>query len=191
MQPYEAVYLEYVASAAFQYNPMLETIYQTTGNELFKILLNDVFGEMFTQAPRDTFLAELNGRFIGFIRSGWCTGNWHSWHSCSNEEYDDIVKQQIMDLSIEQRWKWVERICEVHDLDVSHSHVGPVAVLPMFQGKGVGTKLLMDYFSRLGDGVSFLETFQEVNARFYMRLGYRFVATDSVLGQKGYWLKRP
>ena len=191
MQSNEGVYLEYVACAAFQNNPMLETIYQTTGKELFNILKKDVFEGMFTQAPHETYVAELDGRFIGFIRSGTCTGSWHSWHSCSNEEYQEIVKQRIMDLSIEKRWKWLEKTCETYDLGFSHSHVGPVAVLPMFQSKGIGTKLLMDYFSRLGDSVSFLETFQEVNARFYMKCGYSLFATDSVLGQKGYWLKKP
>ena len=93
-------------------------------------------------------------------------------------------------MSIGQRWKWVKKACESHDLDTSHSHVGSIAVLSMFQGKGVGSMLLEDYFSRLDGGVSFLETFTESNSHFYENRGYRLVAADFVLGVKGYWMKR-
>ena len=84
----------------------------------------------------------------------------------------------------------MEITCESHDIDVPHSHVGPIVVLPEFQGKGVGSKLMEDYFTRLNGGVSFLETFTESNVRFYGSHGYLLVATDFILGIKGYWLIR-
>jgi hypothetical protein len=50
--------------------------------------------------------------------------------------------------------------------------------------------LIEDYFSRLEGVPSYLETFTSLNAHFYVKRGYRLVASDTVLGMKGYWLLR-
>jgi GNAT superfamily N-acetyltransferase len=185
MRSGEALQVAYVKSVAFQSNSMFKVIYQSYGEELRKIL-----ERMYSGSPHEPFVAVHKGKVIGSIKSHSCTGERYSGHSCSEEEYDYIVNQKIEELSIEQRWKCVKKACESHDLDISHSHVGAVAVLPEFQGKGVGSMLLEDYFSRMDGGVSFLETFTEFNARFYGNRGYRLVAADFVLGVKGYWMKR-
>ena len=185
MYPDEAAQVNYVKSSAFQSNPMFEVIYQSCGEDLRKILEG-----LYSNIHPDTFVAVHEGRVIGCIRAVICTGERHSGHSCSEVEYKYITNQKIEELSIEQRWKWVKKACESHDLSVSHSHVGSIAVLPEFQGKGIGTLLMKDYFARLDDVPSFLETFKESNARYYVNRGYRLVATDFVLGLKGYWMKR-
>ena len=77
-----------------------------------------------------------------------------------------------------------------HDLQIPHSHVGPFGVLPEYQGKGVGSMLMEDYFSRLDGVPSYLETFTSVNASFYVKRGYRLICKNSVLGMTGYWLQR-
>lgn len=188
MQSGEAEEVGYVNSLAFESNPMFKTLYQSNGEELRKILERD-FVEMFADWPQETFVAVHDGRVIGCIRSHHCTGDRYSWVSCTEEEYEYIINQKIK-LSVEQRWKWLEKTCEGYDPIIPHSHVGPIAVLPELQGKGVGSRLMMDYFSRLNGGVSFLETFQESNARFYEKCGYRVTATNYILGLKGYWLIR-
>jgi predicted N-acetyltransferase YhbS len=76
-----------------------------------------------------------------------------------------------------------------HDLTIPHSHVGPFAVLSEFQGKGVGSKLIEDYFSRL-QGTSYLETYTAENAKFYEKRGYKLIEVDELLGMKGYWMRR-
>ncbi len=189
MQPGEALQVAYVNSIAFQSNPMFETIYQSNYEELRKIIEKD-FIEMYVDWPHETFVAVSKGRVIGSIRSYPCTGDYHSGDSYSEGEYEYIISHKIEDLSIQQRWKWCNKTCESHDIDISHSHLGPIVVQPELQGKGVGTTLMEDYFSRLEGRVSFLETFQESNARFYEKCGYKVVATDYVLGLKGYWLIR-
>jgi predicted N-acetyltransferase YhbS len=190
MHSSEAKHLEYVTSAAFQSNPMCETLYQTTGEDLCKMLEKDMFGGMYTEDPQETFVALHNGKVVGCIRSRLCSGDHYSWHSCSDEEYDYIVNQKIEDLSIEQRFKWLGKTCKGYDPAGLHSHMGPIAVLPRLQGKGIGTLLMEDYFSRIGDRASFLETFQEINVCFYEKCGYRIVNTEYILGLKGYWMTR-
>jgi GNAT superfamily N-acetyltransferase len=77
-----------------------------------------------------------------------------------------------------------------HDLQVPHSHVGPFGVLPEYQGKGIGSMLMEDYFGRLDGVPSYLETFTSVNASFYLKRGNRLIVEDSVLGMTGYCLLR-
>jgi predicted N-acetyltransferase YhbS len=76
-----------------------------------------------------------------------------------------------------------------NDLKTSHTHMGPFAVLPEYQGKGVGSKLFQNYLSKL-KGISCFETFTEENAHFYEKRGHKIVTVDEVLGIKGYWLRR-
>ena len=189
MQTGEPNQLAYLTSLAFQNHPMYEAIFQLSGEELRKIIEQDYL-DMYANWPHETFVAINNGRIIGGIRSGSCTGNWHSGVSYSEGEYEYIINHKIEELTTLQREKWLESTCESHDIDIPHSHVGPIVVLPEFQGKGVGSLLLEDYFSRLDGGISFLETFTESNVRFYRNRGYRVIATDFVLGIKGYWMIR-
>jgi ribosomal protein S18 acetylase RimI-like enzyme len=190
MKSSEAKHIEQLTCVAFQNNPMMETIYDTTGKELAVFIEKDLFGGMFSEVPLETFVAELDGRVIGYIRSGSCNGDWHSGNPCTEEEYKHIVNQKVEDLSIAQRWDWLNMANEEHDLTSPHSHMGPIAVLPEFQGKGIGTLLMEDYFTRLDGVVSFLETFQMPNVRFYEKNGYSVVATEFIFGVKGYWMKR-
>jgi GNAT superfamily N-acetyltransferase len=189
MQTGDSTQLAYLTSLAFQNHPMFEAIFQSNGEELRKIIEQD-FLDMYENWPHETFVAINNGKIIGGIRSGSCTGNWHSGFSYSEGEYEYIISHKIEELTTLQREKWLEITCESHDIGIPHSHVGPIVVLPEFQGKGVGSKLMEDYFARLNGCVSFLETFSESNVRFYGNHGYRLVATDFILGIKGYWLIR-
>ena len=75
-----------------------------------------------------------------------------------------------------------------HDLQTPHSHVGPFGVLPEYQGRGIGSMLMEDYFGRLDGVPSYLETFTSVNASFYVKRGYKFIVSENVLGMTGYWL---
>jgi GNAT superfamily N-acetyltransferase len=144
---------------------------------------------MYTNNPQDTFVAVHEGKIIGFIRSFPCTGLFKDL-SYSEGEHEYIKSHEIEELTMEQRRKWWLMTMKKHDLDTPHNHVGPFGVLPEFQGRGVGSKLIEDYFSRLEGVPSYLETFMATNARFYKKRGYELIVTDDVLGMKGYWLLR-
>lgn len=187
MLPSEAEKIAEVDSYAYQNDPITVAIYQSNSEETRKDRMKNLIG-MYSNNPQETFVALHNGIIIGFIRSFPCTVLFKDL-SYSEGEYEYITSHKIEDLSFEQRRKWWLMTMKSHDLDIPHSHVGPFAVLPEFQGKGVGSKLMEDYFSRL-DGVSYLETFTATNARFYEKRGYKLIETDEVLGMKGYWLRR-
>lgn len=187
MLPSEAEKIAEVDSYAYQNDPITVAIYQSNSEETRKDRMKNLIG-MYSNNPQETFVALHNGIIIGFIRSFPCTGLFKDL-SYSEGEYEYITSHKIEDLSFEQRRKWWLMTMKSHDLDIPHSHVGPFAVLPEFQGKGVGSKLMEDYFSRL-EGVSYLETFTATNARFYEKRGYKLIETDEVLGMKGYWMRR-
>lgn len=80
-----------------------------------------------------------------------------------------------------------------HDPDHRHVHVGPVAVHPDHQGRGLGTLLMAKVCSELdAAGVpGYLETDKEQNVAFYERCGFEVVASDRVIGVRNWFMSRP
>jgi ribosomal protein S18 acetylase RimI-like enzyme len=73
-----------------------------------------------------------------------------------------------------------------------HWHLGPVAVEPAVQGRGVGRALLADFCTRMDEcaGLAYLETDKCENVRFYRRFGFAIVAEAEVLGVRNWFMSR-
>jgi ribosomal protein S18 acetylase RimI-like enzyme len=72
-----------------------------------------------------------------------------------------------------------------------HWHLGPVAVAPEFQGRGVGTAMITDFCSRLdAQTLAYLETDKAENVRLYQRFGFKVVAEAEVLGVRNWFMSR-
>lgn len=79
-----------------------------------------------------------------------------------------------------------------HDPDELHTHLGPIAVDPESQGRGIGTRL-MDAHCRELDregAMGFLETDRLRNVEFYERFGFRATETDTTLGVETFFMRR-
>jgi GNAT superfamily N-acetyltransferase len=144
---------------------------------------------MYTNNPQETYVAVDEDSIIGFIRSFPCTSLFKEL-AYDEGEYEQVTSKQVWELPADLRRKWWLMTMKKHDLQTPHSHVGPFGVLPEYQGKGIGSMLMKDYFERLDGVPSYLETFTLVNAGFYVKRGYRLICKDSVLGMTGYWLLR-
>ena len=75
----------------------------------------------------------------------------------------------------------------------SHWHLGPVAVEPDMQQRGVGTAMLAA-FCKLMDSCcafSYLETDKPENVRFYQKFGFEVMAEADVLGEPNWFMCRP
>jgi ribosomal protein S18 acetylase RimI-like enzyme len=73
----------------------------------------------------------------------------------------------------------------------SHWHLGPVAVAPEFQGRGVGTAMITDFCARLDPrALAYLETDKAENVRLYQRFGFKVVAEAEVLGVRNWFMSR-
>lgn len=79
------------------------------------------------------------------------------------------------------------------DPSVRHSHLGPVAVAPAWQGRGVGSALLAAHCRDLDVAglPSHLETDKPENVRFYQRFGYRVTDEATVIGATSWFMLRP
>jgi len=74
-----------------------------------------------------------------------------------------------------------------------HWHLGPVAVEPDMQQRGVGTAMLAA-FCKLMDSFcafSYLETDKSENVRFYQKFGFKVMAEAEVLGVPNWFMCRP
>jgi ribosomal protein S18 acetylase RimI-like enzyme len=82
---------------------------------------------------------------------------------------------------------WGER-----DPDQPHSHLGPVAVEPQLQGRGIGSRLMSEYCRRLDSAgeASYLETDKPENVSFYERFGYAVIAEAEVIGVPNWFMIR-
>jgi ribosomal protein S18 acetylase RimI-like enzyme len=80
-----------------------------------------------------------------------------------------------------------------HDPPEPHSHLGPIAVEPDAQGRGIGTRLMRHYCAELDHaGVAgFLETDKRANVRFYERFGFEVTAGATILGVENWFMRRP
>jgi len=81
-------------------------------------------------------------------------------------------------------FQWMRRIPRE-----PYGHIGPVAVEPHFQGKGVGGEMMRALCARLdGRGLlAYLETDKWVNVKFYREFGFETVDEIKVVGVRN-WL---
>jgi GNAT superfamily N-acetyltransferase len=82
--------------------------------------------------------------------------------------------------------------CE-HHTDERHWHVGPVAVEPLLQGRGVGSLVMQRFCDRMDDEgeLAWLETEKPENVVFYRRLGFDVVSESDVHTLHTWFMRRP
>jgi ribosomal protein S18 acetylase RimI-like enzyme len=79
-----------------------------------------------------------------------------------------------------------------HDLPERHWHIGLLSVEPRVQGGGIGTRLMTEHCARMDEAqtVSYLETDQAINVRFYEKFGYRVAGRAPVIGVSNWFMRR-
>lgn len=78
------------------------------------------------------------------------------------------------------------------DPDEPHLHLGPLAVEPHLQGRGIGSHILGEHCRQLDEQRlgGYLETDKPENVRLYERFGYRVVAEASVIDVPNWFMWR-
>ncbi|HLU76752.1 MAG TPA: GNAT family N-acetyltransferase [Burkholderiales bacterium] len=86
--------------------------------------------------------------------------------------------------------RWLQ-VWRHNDLTEPHWHLGPLAVEPSHQSRGVGSRLLHHCFTHAGnDDALYLETDTPGNVRFYESFGFRVLKTLPVLGTPTWCMRR-
>jgi ribosomal protein S18 acetylase RimI-like enzyme len=79
-----------------------------------------------------------------------------------------------------------------HDLEVPHSHLGPIAVAPSFQGVGIARRFLQRYCADLEarNEIAYLETDRSENVRLFSGFGFMVTSEIEIVGVKNWFMMR-
>jgi ribosomal protein S18 acetylase RimI-like enzyme len=171
-----------VLSKAMLNVPLHIAIFQGHGEKERKIIKN-MFFKLLSDLPGITFLARINRQIVGVMRMKTCNG---SKISKEHAQTGDVA-------NLEWRKSYWQNEWARHDPLEQHWHLGPVGVLPSYQGKGIGTKLLSRFCQEVDACLSaaYLETDTEKNVRFYERFGFEVVKETEIFDVKNRYMWRP
>ena len=79
-----------------------------------------------------------------------------------------------------------------NDPNEPHWHIGPLTVLPEYQRRGIGRRLMLQCCLRMDvlEAIAWLETDLEINANFYRTLGFDVVRQEPVFGVPTWFMSR-
>jgi ribosomal protein S18 acetylase RimI-like enzyme len=88
--------------------------------------------------------------------------------------------------------KWAGEWAPRRDPSEPHWHLGPVAVDSHVQGPGIGRAMLSEFCARVGgcNKLSYLETDQPENVRFYQKFGFTVIAEAEILRMRNWFMSR-
>ncbi len=170
-----------VLSVAMVDNPLHEAIFRGKG-EKERLEIEKMFNNLFIQLPGVVFLAREKNNIIGVMRMKSCRGSKAKDAPKNSEDKNSVDWRKSV-------WQaeWARR-----DPTEQHWHLGPIGVLPIHQGSGIGS-LLMERFCMEVDACSakaYLETEGEKNKRFYKKFGFDVIFTSTVLNIENLYMER-
>jgi ribosomal protein S18 acetylase RimI-like enzyme len=145
-----------------------------------------MFGGPANDNKRRLFIASIDGKIVGVtgitkyplcVRSKGDTGQPPPW-----------VPESALPLFLEWMSAW-----NSNHLMEDHYHLGPVAVLPDFQRRHIGSQL-MEYCCRILDReaqAGYLETETKENVIFYRNFGFEVVQQCELSWGPNWFMKRP
>ena len=100
----------------------------------------------------------------------------------NTEDADDISRRKSIWLN-----DWAS-----HDPPDPHWHLGPIGVLPGYQGKGIGTKLMRRFCQEVDACLApaYLETDVVQLVPYYEKFGFELVAESEIFGVKSSFMWR-
>jgi ribosomal protein S18 acetylase RimI-like enzyme len=144
--------------------------------------IEKMFFQLFTQLPGIVFLAKENQNIVGVMRMKSCEGYKPVDDSINLKDENDINWRKSV-------WhaEWAR-----HEPLNQHWHLGPIGVLPAYQGIGIGS-MLMERFSKEVDACmaeAYLETDVDKNVRFYDKFGFKIVSESEIFNVKNRYMLR-
>ena len=145
--------------------------------------IEKMFFELFTHLPGIVFLAKETQNIIGVMRMKSCEGYKSVDDPKDSKDENDINWRKSV-------WhtEWAR-----HEPLNQHWHLGPIGVLPSYQGIGIGA-MLMDRFCKEVDACraeAYLETDVDKNVRFYKKFGFKVVSESEIFNVKNRYMLRP
>jgi ribosomal protein S18 acetylase RimI-like enzyme len=171
-----------VLSVAMLDNPLHVAVFLGKG-EKERMEIEKMFYQLFIELPGIVFLAKEEQNIVGVMRM----------NSCQGRTVADLPKDAIDEKDIGWRKSVWHAEWGHHDPREQHWHLGPIGVLPDYQGLGIGT-MLMERFCKEVDACiaeAYLETEGEKNVRFYKKFGFKVIAESDMFNVKNRYMLRP
>jgi ribosomal protein S18 acetylase RimI-like enzyme len=186
MVPGEEYQASNVLSIAMVSNPMHVAVLSGQG-EPERQRLEDMFLEMLIERPRRVFVTKQESKIVGVIRSQEC----HE-EPASQELVAAEVDEEDLEDTDSRIAHWLRVWDELDPLE-PHRHLGPIGVLPEFQGHGIGSMMMESFCAEVdANGESaYLETDKPENVRFYEKFDFGLASETDILGVKNYFMWRP
>jgi len=170
-----------VLSTAMLNNPLHVAVFQGQSEEE-RIEIEKMFCELFIQLPGIVFLAKEKQNIIGVMRM----------KSCEGRKVVDAPKNAKDENDIGWRKSVWHTEWGYHEPLEQHWHLGPIGVLPIHQGSGIGSILMERFCKEVDAGLAkaYLETDLEKNVRFYKKFGFKVVSESEIFDVKNRYMLR-
>ena len=170
-----------VLSIAMEDNPMNVAVFQGGAESIRKNIEKD-FSGLFSELPGIVFTGKVDGQIVGVMRMRSCDGRKDLKKHSDTDESGEIGRRMSV-------WHsdW-----ESHDPSNPHWHLGPIGVLPGYQRKGIGSKLLRRFCQEVDACLApaHLETDELQLVPFYEKFGFELVAESEIFGVKNSFMWR-
>ncbi len=170
-----------VLSIAMEDNPMNVAVFQGGAESICKNIEKD-FSGLFSELPGIVYTGKIKEQIVGIMRMRSCDGRKDLKKHSDASEPGEIGRRNSL-------WQndWAS-----HDPLDPHWHLGPIGVLPGYQGKGIGTKLLRRFCQEVDTCLApaYLETDALQLVPYYERFGFELVAESEIFGVKSSFMWR-
>lgn len=171
-----------VLSHAMLNNPLHVALLLGNG-ERQRLAIERMFLDLFNTLPGIVFIARERRKIVGVMRMKSCVGRQIEGDAAAPTDPKDIEYRK----SIWQR-EWA-----VHDPVEQHWHLGPIGVLPDYQKRGIGSRLIQRFCSEVDAcrATAYLETDLDENVRFYGQFGFEVVSRSDIFQVENRYMARP
>jgi ribosomal protein S18 acetylase RimI-like enzyme len=147
-----------------------------------RLIIENMFIDLFNKLPGITFIAKENKHIVGVMRMKSCCGS-------KLEHYNEKPNEEN---TIDTRIAFWHREWALKDPVEQHWHLGPIGVLPTYRGVGIGTSLMKIFCKEVDSCLAkaFLETDLDENVRFYKKFGFQVVSTSNIFDVESRYMIR-
>ena len=174
-----------VLTSALIHNPIQIAVYQDISPEIqervlskFRMIMEHPIGEVFIAKNQ-------NNTIIGVYRIKQCPANPFPYITFKTPAPANLQ-------TLHQRETYWYNTWRQNEPEKSHSHLGPIGVLPSYQHQGIGSKLLEHYCQQLDTRhlSAYLEADKWKNVLFYQRFGFEIIHETRILDTDTYFMWR-